>query len=292
MTDSLHISADTLATVADTAAIIEMPRLPEDIVHPFDATLDTALIAAYMPADTVAADTVATVAVPDWHEGLEPVQRPDMPASNNTFLMAMAAIFVIITLNFKHLLRLIGVYGQELVKVRRGRDNVFSDRPAADTRLLIMLIVLAVVCGAIVADGAWAHFDASIEVSQGGVGRLVALLGGYYLFQLTAYQTVGYTFSTPEGRREWVRGFNASQALLGMLLVIPAALTIFYPVSALVTAYIGLGAFVLAKIMFIFKGFRIFYDKISSLLYFILYLCTLEIIPLVWTYICALWILA
>ncbi|MDE6655263.1 MAG: DUF4271 domain-containing protein [Muribaculaceae bacterium] len=40
--------------------------------------------------------------------------------------------------------------------------------------------------------------------------------------------------------------------------------------------------------MFIIKGFRIFYHKIWSLLYFILYLCTLEIVPLIILYLTAL----
>ncbi|MDE6169760.1 MAG: DUF4271 domain-containing protein, partial [Duncaniella sp.] len=40
----------------------------------------------------------------------------------------------------------------------------------------------------------------------------------------------------------------------------------------------------LTRILFICKGFRLFYDNFGSLLYFILYLCTLEIVPLVLIY--------
>ncbi|MDE6853726.1 MAG: DUF4271 domain-containing protein, partial [Muribaculaceae bacterium] len=35
----------------------------------------------------------------------------------------------------------------------------------------------------------------------------------------------------------------------------------------------------ISRLLFIIKGLRIFYTGIGSLLYFILYLCTLEIIP-------------
>lgn len=98
------------------------------------------------------------------------------------------------------------------------------------------------------------------------------------------YEAVGYTFTSPEGRREWVRGFSASQALLGLALTVPAALCVFYPDTLRWTVAAGFFAWLFAKILFIVKGFRIFYDKISGLLYFILYLCTLEIIPLIWVY--------
>ncbi|MDE5596138.1 MAG: DUF4271 domain-containing protein, partial [Muribaculaceae bacterium] len=35
---------------------------------------------------------------------------------------------------------------------------------------------------------------------------------------------------------------------------------------------------------FIWKGFSIFYNNIFSLVYFILYLCALEIIPLIYVF--------
>ncbi|MBP3590263.1 MAG: DUF4271 domain-containing protein, partial [Muribaculaceae bacterium] len=39
--------------------------------------------------------------------------------------------------------------------------------------------------------------------------------------------------------------------------------------------------YVSARLIFIIKGFKIFYNGFISLIYFILYLCTLEIVPLI-----------
>ncbi len=39
-----------------------------------------------------------------------------------------------------------------------------------------------------------------------------------------------------------------------------------------------------SRAVFVVKGFKIFYHKLRSLLYFILYLCTLEIIPVLLIY--------
>ena len=42
----------------------------------------------------------------------------------------------------------------------------------------------------------------------------------------------------------------------------------------------GIVLYIIARVIFICKGFIVFYDNFYSLLYFILYLCTLEIAPI------------
>ena len=112
----------------------------------------------------------------------------------------------------------------------------------------------------------------------------MGLLGTYYLFQQCAYRTVGYTFTTADGRRRWLGGFAATQAYAGLGMVIPALLMVFQPQWHAALLTISLSIYFAARLMFIIKSFRIFYQKIWSLLYFILYLCTLEILPLLAIY--------
>ena len=110
--------------------------------------------------------------------------------------------------------------------------------------------------------------------------------GVYYLWQLCAYRIVGYVFTDKLSARQWIKGFNASQALLGLLLIIPALIVLFNPGGAAAVASIGIACYLMARLIFIFKGFRLFYDNFGSLLYFILYLCTLEIVPVVLIFRC------
>ncbi len=286
-TEALDSALNIAAQATDTAAAITMPRSFEETMHAFDPVLDTARLQALVPADT--STTAAVAEPPAWEAGLEPNSRPEQPGNRTGFLLAITLLFVILAYNFKDIKRLIKTYVEELTKIRRGRDNVFDERPASDTRILILLITLFVVSGGILlAAGisvATGHNHEPMPVAY--ALRVIGVAGAYYIFQLAAYQTVGYTFTTPEGRREWIRGFNSSQALSGLLLALPAAITIFYPHTMQWTTLIGLFVYVMARILFIMKGFRIFYDKFSGLLYFILYLCTLEIIPLIWVYICS-----
>jgi hypothetical protein len=105
-----------------------------------------------------------------------------------------------------------------------------------------------------------------------------------YIFRLTAYWVTGYAFSDAIGRTQWIRGFNASQVFLGVMLIIPALVAMFYPAYAINMLWLSVCAYLVAEIAFIRKGFMIFYCRFAYLFYFILYLCALEIIPLILTY--------
>lgn len=102
----------------------------------------------------------------------------------------------------------------------------------------------------------------------------------FYLWQLAVYGTIGYAFADRDATRQWLLGFNSSQVLLSFLLIIPALLSLFYTGLTNLMLILAVGCYILTRILFICKGFRIFYTNFSSLLYFILYLCALEIIPL------------
>ena len=224
-------------------------------------------------------------ALPDWTQGLPPQEFIISPVARSFFILAAAALLVFLFLNFNFLRSMLGIYVDELLTIRHGRDNIFEDRPAAMGGIRLLLLLLLVGAGGVMLAAAAASSGTSYESllpSDVGLGAIMVL--GLYVFYLSAYSAVGYTFSTDEGRREWIRGFSASMALLAMALALPALAIIFYPASAPIMVFLSLLLFIIAKIAFVVKGFRIFFDKLLSLLYFILYLCTLEIIPIILAY--------
>ncbi len=286
------MEVDSLTTAAVAAdSILVLPRDFDEAAHPFDATLDTALlqrlpeaVAAQQRADSIA---IAT-APPAWQQGLEPVARATQPGNSTGFLLVISLMALVMLINFRHLPRLVKMYLDELVNIRQGRDKVFDEHPAGDNRVMIQLVAQGIVCIGLLLTAAQCRLTGrSIDMTGSAVASVVGVVTLYYFFQLVAYNVVGYTFTSPDGRREWLRGFNASQALLGLALAIPAVLTVFYPDAISWTVWISVGVYAIMRLLFIFKGFRIFYDKIDALLYFILYLCTLEIIPLTLVYHCS-----
>ena len=113
------------------------------------------------------------------------------------------------------------------------------------------------------------------------VGALAGLAALFYVFCLTGCVTVGYVFTDRVAAAQWRRGLNASSVLLGLFLSVPTLVSLFYPSVTGAMLWVAASLYVLSRIAYIAKGFRIFYNNFPSLLYFILYLCSLEIIPLI-----------
>lgn len=268
-----------------------------------EMTLDTAVMAQWQArfaredsivrayrADSAAnarayADSIASVeTVPAWHSGLLGRVRPTNGAADSGLLTVLTVLFVVLALNFKYCPRIFANFFGDLWHIRR-RANVFDEHTARESRVLILLVLQYVACGGLLLYSAVKLFD---HAPEGHVFTSCALLMGlmlvYYAVQTAAYTTVGWLFTDPDRSRQWLRGFNASQTLAGILLTIPALITLFYPGAARPTLIAAAVIYVIARLVFVTKGFRIFFNKISGLSYFILYLCTLEVIPALLVY--------
>ena len=112
---------------------------------------------------------------------------------------------------------------------------------------------------------------------------------------MAVYWLVGNVFTDARKTEMWVRGAAATNGAEAFLLFPLALLALTQPEwnpGVLILAGI---VFILGKFLFIFKGFRIFFNQFSSWLLFLYYLCSLEIIPLLLTYgltltLCSMWL--
>ena len=95
---------------------------------------------------------------------------------------------------------------------------------------------------------------------------------------------MGNVFSDRRHTQLWLKGASASIALESFVLFPVALLVLVYPQWSHALLITGGSAFLVGKIVFLYKGFRIFFAEISSWLLFLYYLCSLEIVPLILTY--------
>lgn len=171
-------------------------------------------------------------------------------------------------------------YRTALWSVRR-RQNAFDDTHGAPFLASLILAVVTIVFGGL---ALYCSQPESASPTFAGALCGIGVAAGYYIFQYCAYSTVGYAFSTPSGRSMWLAGFTATMAYTGLALVVPVLLLLFVPQWHYPLLWVCGGLFLAGKVIFIGKGFRIFYHQMGSLLYFILYLCALEIIPVLALY--------
>lgn len=212
-----------------------------------------------------------------YSDGLAPIPRAKLPGYDSGVMCLLIAIFLILTANFRHYSTFIKTFAQDLFTVRRRANAFDNNNTMSETRVLVSLASLVCICEAVILFSA-TNIE-GVASTFIAIGLLTLLTGAYYITQLIAYRTVGYLFGTSADTRQWIKGFNASQSLLGLALLIPALLLLFNPGMASFLLSISVVLYGIARFIFISKGFRIFYENYSSLLYFFLYLCTLEIIP-------------
>lgn len=271
-----NYSAEAPATVAGADSTAIATAQPDSIA-PWK-TVATEDDAPWAAADALLAPRKSVIT---YRTGLEGIPR-DIGYGENSWLSSIIVLMLIIlAINFDNCRRLLASFPQEMFGIRR-RSNAFDEHTSNESRTYGIIILLLCLNEGILAfsginivnplPDSWSVFSLTMMFSG------VAL--AFYLAQIMIYRLIGFTFTDSVSSLQWIRGFNASQGSLAFLLLVPALISLFYPSAAPAMVIIGISFYFAARIVFIYKGFRIFYNNFPSLLYFILYLCSMEITPI------------
>ena len=223
--------------------------------------------------------TVPEALPPAWMEGMEPLPRPEFNGRDQGYVTTVVILMLGMCLTFRTIQRIWRTLIKRLWS-SHAREDYDENLTGKEKRVIGLLLVVTVFFISLIWNAAMSKLTLFYEFSFPATLTLCALVGGYFAFQYIVYWIIGTAFVNDEGRQLWVEGFTASMALLGITLIIPGLFVLFYPDLLTVAIYISAAFYVIARIMFICKGFRIFYTNLGSLVYFILYLCSLEIVPL------------
>lgn len=285
--DSIQAQTNLTTSPVDTTrpAAVETVRALSPVVDKSDSTnvdtvsMDTVRTHVAVKKTTKPIKVIEVVEPPAWESGLEPTARPGHAGHDQGIVASIVFIMLAAALSFQAVRRVLTNMVKRLSdnRVRAG----FETETGLEKRTTLLLLLLTVVFISILTTaGLTIALPGQYMVDMTTTTKTTGIIATYFLFQYAVYQTLGYTFSSDEGRILWVRGFTASMTLLGIGLIIPGLVVLFYPALTLQAVWIGAGLYVIARVMFISRGFRIFYTNIASLIYFILYLCSLEIIPI------------
>lgn len=218
-------------------------------------------------------------------QGLDAVERTSVWGQDSAILAFIIVILLIAMFGMRHYRRFFSVSWRNLTNVRT-RINAFDDHTIDESSTLFTLNLMACVGEAIMLMSA---FQASCSgLRQPAVFAtllsLTSLMCVYTVAQYAVYWTVGFVFTSRTMRSQWLAGFSSVQSMLGLSLIVPALTAMFYPGLSASFAAVGAFIYICWRIVFIVKGFRIFFHNYFSLVYFILYLCSVEIIPLLLLY--------
>ena len=166
----------------------------------------------------------------------------------------------------------------------KGNDDLFAEHTTGDTRIIIALLANTCLMEGIMMFYGLSWYNPSLTIVLQNsvfmhvfVFTLAAVM--FTAVQLLLYRLIGFTFATDSTTSMWVGGFISSQATLGLILFPVAIIALLFPSAIKSMVIISIILYILARIVFIWKGFRIFFNNFSSSIYFILYLCAVEIVP-------------
>ncbi len=171
------------------------------------------------------------------------------------------------------------------------RHNMF-DATVKESSFTFILNANWVLCSGILLWIGMKYWLASEKIVTGvgvleGIGLCIGVMLAYKLIMLLGYIVAGNVFSDYRTTKEWVGGANSENSLESLLLFPLALLGLCYPAAIEGVIWGGISVIGVGKILFIFKGFRIFVKQFSSFLLFLYYLCTMEVIPIILVLICA-----
>ena len=273
-------------------------------VHPSDAAVETQNPASPQ-ADTVAKSyspqyldgfpvthagdsalgSIDTLAVMEMPSGVEAQPFTRSPLHDTPSMALLLAGLLAVALSYHKGYKYIENFFHYMFSTRR-RENLFEDHTVNETGILTALIGnTCIVEGFLIYAAVRLLCPSLAPALQANVFPHIALYCGiavlFYVGQWLVYKIIGYTFSDKQGTKLWIDGFKATQAFLGLLLLPVLFLILLYPANGKFLLTIAALLYLVARLVFIFKGFRIFYGNLSSILYFLLYLCAVEIVPLV-----------
>lgn len=307
---SAPVAAPSMVPAADSsglrmAAPVKSAEEPSRHVAPPVAVHSPIRISTPGDSVYVASDSVASDSIAEHHAygiTLTPPRIPEVePNASLSWGMSyvlggMFILFCIIGLRFRNNRKYVTMLLRNLVEVRV-RNNLF-DETVRETSFLVLLnlmwscsagiILYSILCYTIHIDPSDSFGIPALQ-SRAAVSTAICMGVGvaYTGFMALAYYLVGTVFSGSVYAKMWLKGYSASQGLLSFIYFPLALLFICYPQWVEPLLWVALGTFVLAKIVFIWKGFRIFFTQISSWVLFLYYLCSLEIVPLILTYLAA-----
>jgi hypothetical protein len=207
-------------------------------------------------------------------------------AQNWIFVLFLFCFFITMQL-FEDKNRLFISMLHNLFGKKEYRQSIFSESVNNELICKIFLCLQTAALSSLIIYIVLVH---TAEITFESVDQLFKLLGAitlsvvvYILYKFSSVIIVGNIFFQKQDLQQWNETFFSLVSLNGLFLFIPALL-MFYMRNAYFLCYFVLIYLFLVELLTIYKTFVIFFHHKVHFLYFILYLCGQEIIPLYFLY--------
>lgn len=210
--------------------------------------------------------------------------RYQSPLHDNGTMLLVFAVIAFMLVSYSKGKKYVSDLFYKMFSIKK-RENLFEDHTVKETQILFSLIANTCLFGAIIMFEGLVYYRPELYVPDLPIYCYVLMfgifLGVFFLVQVGVYNMLGFVFSEKVETKLWIDGFKASHAILGIILAPITFVMLIYPEITETMLVVAVILYFSARFVFICKGFRIFFNNLSSLIYFILYLCSVEIVPVI-----------
>lgn len=240
-------------------------------------------------ADTIvgASDTMAivdTVAVEKKGIVMIRAQRPeeasmrvDSPAVNSWLLGGMSLIFCLVCIRYKNNYKYFKALFTDLIDPRE-RAGFFDDTIRENSFLILTNILNAASLGLIIYE-IMSLINPNLSSTHSVYVALLAI-AVYYCAMPFIYFISGNIFSDETKAKIWTKGFFITGAITSLPMFFASMTALFYPTAAMAILFCAALIYVIIRLLFIRKGFVLFYSSGASWILMGYYIVGMEIVPL------------
>ena len=269
--------------ITDTIAAVDSLQVKNKIISP---SFKEGFPDSVSRKETLIVEPINMLPVMETPSGKISLNYWNTPLKSHGIMILLLLVFIVVSFSYKSGYKYFSNIFRDLFSVRK-RQNAFEDHTFNETWILSALIFTTCVLEGILLFFVISVYD--YDVIAGKDVFIITLIcimmcAVCYLFQLCSYYVLGNVFDDAQGTRLWIEGYNASQVLLGIGLAPVTLVLLFFPAASSIMLLCAFVLFLGMHLVFICKGFRIFFNNLQSTLYFILYLCSIEIVPVILSY--------
>ena len=267
------IQQDTIQVLSDSTSAIPDSLASLDSLAKMDSL-------ARMDSLKAVADSLKAIAqIP---KGFLGIPHPSLPQTESwVFIMLLVLLFLLVY-SVSNSASLIAETVKSFFQVKE-RSSIFSKATVNDFRLRLLLVIFSI--GVFSLYIYLIMFTPDRPFSIKTYGYFLILTGLFFGIKALLFNVIAYVFLTPSSQKLARESYLNIVSVLGVSLFPFLILQIYIPSYLYNTIeIISLILCIAACILVIIKLFQIFFHKIVASFYILLYLCTLEILPLIILY--------
>ena len=219
-------------------------------------------------------------------DGIKGEPRQSLPADNPWIATLLLVCFLLVTVGY----RTSGKFVQYLVgEVFDYRGRSFAPKASLGVfRLKLLLMLMTFVLEGVALFMVYTQLHPERTMSSLSAFALVGIFTGgfllWYVVRSLLLRLLVYVFSSAREIPVVAGALSATTVLLGLLLFIPVLVFVYYTFPLHTFIIVLAVLYASERILFICRGVNVFFGNIYSAVYLILYLCTVEIAPVLTVY--------